>query len=384
MPATLDGLPAAAGGIPADDLDLFSLSRARTLTLRRKDLSSRTGSAMSPINFCELEPLANLVREWADGSISPDGQDRLIRIAGHVVQDKLHILLTDVQVLYGYKRESAAVTAAAPLFLHGTGPCSTLGRAWLRSPWGPSTGEVVDWFESRVVRTAKRALVALKGADRRFPGVVRRRLVTALRDNPVIRCDPPDRRRLPEFVRLDGISDIHPELPRLDLKDIRPLVGEIWNKKGSFSQKVELLVRELAEISGHCCKVAFAVIYQAILEQEMTSAAFELPEPVIQSDPDFLRKLDAKIAHALKAIDPVLARYVDGGRAPHEHAVWMRSGVGLYLHLLATGQEPLQHECLCQFWPGLTRDGYRQNQEIRERFEYVVKIARKEFKGLWE
>ena len=103
-----------------------------------------------------------------------------------------------------------------------------------------------------------------------------------------------------------------------------------------------------------------------------------------QTVADFLRKLDAKIAHALKAIDPVLARYVDGGRAPHEHAVWMRSGVGLYLHLLATGQEPLQHECLCQFWPGLTRDGYRQNQEIRERFEYVVKIARKEFKGLWE
>jgi hypothetical protein len=383
MPATVDDQPAAADGVLADDPGLFSLSSAKS-DAAPESMSSCTGSVMSPINLREFEPLADLVRKWADGSIAPDGQDRLIRIAGHVVQDKLHILLTEVQILYGYKPELVAVTAAAPLFLHGTGPDSTLGRAWLRCPPGPSSGEVVDWFESRVVQTAKRGLVALKGADRKFPGVVRCKLVAALRDNPAIRCDPADRKRLPEYVRMRNIDEIRPQLPRLELMHIRPLVGEIWNGKGSFSQKVELLVRELAEIPERCCKVAFAVIYQAVLEHEVTSAAFELPEPVSQSDPDFLRRLDAKIAQALRAIDPVLARYVDGGRAPRDHAIWIRRGVDLYLRQWAMGQNPLQHECLCQFWPGLTRDGYRQNQEIRERFEYVVKIARKEFKGLWE
>jgi len=343
----------------------------------------RTSNGMTSIHATELERIADLVRKWAHGAISAVEVSRLIAVAARIAARRLGGELYSAARGMGTSPESLAISLITPLFGEPPGPDSEMGKAWRRNPPDDNPAAVVAWLESLVFVSSIRSL-ARRDPDRyRSRARVRRRLRAAIQSSALVLGIPPDR---PEYVRLRISTELHCQKRQVSLGEVRLAIDRCWRNDAAHAKNTEVVVSFLSDLPDRCRLIPFALLLQAVYDREQAIDTDDLewraqrPHP----DLDFGLALDETIEIALKSADPILGHYLTNGKLTGQQSSCMRRGAGQWIRLRVTGQDPVQHECLAEFWPGLTREEYRQNQEIRERFEYIVKAAWKRFEDLWK
>ncbi|MBI5866827.1 MAG: hypothetical protein HZB43_00805 [candidate division Zixibacteria bacterium] len=241
----------------------------------------------------------------------------------------------------------------------------------------------MSWLESVVFVTGVRQLARRDIDGHRARTRVRRRIREAVRASSLLIGFPSDRL---EYVRLRASVELNHNKQLVSLDDVQRAVERTWLPDLSDKENVEAAVNLLTELPDRGELIPFSLLCQAVLirEHAIKRSDLELHSQRHDRDPAFELKLERSIAESLVAVDPVLNGYCQRGKQTPQQCSWMRQGAGHFLKLAALGQEPVQHECLAEFWPGLTRDQYRQDQSIRERFEYIVKVAWRRFRDLWQ
>ncbi len=330
----------------------------------------------------DLAQISELVHRWVDGSISSLEIDSLVRVAGLIARRRLGGELCSAARVEGTDPATLAISLLNSVFGEPPGPQSQIGRSWRNNPPQDTPPGVVSWLESIVFVTGVRRLARRDIDGYRARSRVRRRIREAVRASSLLIGFPSDRL---EYVQRRNLTEGNHNKQLVSLDDVQRAVERSWQPDSSDVENFEAVVNLLTELPNRSGLIPFSLLCQAVLirEQEVDRTDWELRSQRHDRDPAFELKLERSIAESLAAVDPVLNGYCQRGRQTPQQCGWMRQGAGQFLKLTAIGQEPVQHECLAEFWPGLTRDQYRQDQSIRERFEYVVKVAWKRFVDQW-